>query len=126
MSSTEPRDQLATDLTAALADNIEPPCCDECTHLPLLGGYLDAGDGAKKLLGRGWRPPPRVIETAEELDALPAGSIAINPEEPEQAHRKVETGYWWTTGYPLSVTSGELLLWCDGAATVLHEPEEAR
>ncbi|MFE7799046.1 hypothetical protein [Nocardia sp. NPDC057440] len=35
-------------------------------------------DAAEAVLAAGWRPPPRVIETAEDLASLPAGSILVD------------------------------------------------
>ncbi|MFE2994146.1 hypothetical protein ACFXG4_03930 [Nocardia sp. NPDC059246] len=38
----------------------------------------DAAAIADDILNAGWRPPARVIETAEELDALPIGTIVVD------------------------------------------------
>lgn len=40
------------------------------------------------LTGRGWRPPPRVIETDEEFDALPIGTLLVD-----------QWGSAWQRGY---------------------------
>ena len=42
---------------------------------------LRLGEVADYLLSQGWRPPMRVIETVEELEALPKGTAILDREE---------------------------------------------
>ena len=39
---------------------------------------INTGAVADHLLAQGWRPPVRVIETVEELEALPVGSVVLD------------------------------------------------
>ena len=39
---------------------------------------INTGAVADHLLAQGWRPPMRVIETVEELEALPVGSVVLD------------------------------------------------
>lgn len=56
----------------------------------------DEIDGASAILEAGWRPPGRVINDVDELDALPPGSVVL------------DVGYeaWQLNGQYLWVTAG--------------------
>ena len=74
MSDNTIRDQLAADVQEALSDNLEPKCCDNCDHLPMLGGSLHAAEVAQRLTACGWQRA-HVIEDQEELQQLPRGVV---------------------------------------------------
>lgn len=139
MSSTEPRDQLADLLykEGAYCGNCDYESrCRECDKV--LDGYATA------IRKAGWRPPPRRIETAEELDALqPAAEIVRARDEDnnlvvpalirgadnfvfERVTTRVDLlrhehrSHWWQPGAPLPRRSDELAY----PVTVLIEPEE--
>lgn len=113
MSSNEPRDQLAGLLRESWEEGGSP------------------AETAGYLLDRGWRPPPRVIETAEELDALSTGTAILASGEVYLGRRLEVDGaapilWYWAFGV-LGRTSVMVLAACGDGVTVLHEPkEEAR
>jgi hypothetical protein len=44
----------------------------------LIGDWIiSAGETADEILAAGWRPPAQVIETVEQAEALPVGSIIL-------------------------------------------------
>ncbi|MBF6416931.1 hypothetical protein [Nocardia cyriacigeorgica] len=45
---------------------------------PHLDSYYGIYDGCDAAIAAGWRPPSRVIETAEELEALPIGAAVLD------------------------------------------------
>lgn len=49
---------------------------DEITR----GDRLNAANIAYDIIAAGWRPPMRVIETVEELEALPLGTMLLDRE----------------------------------------------
>ena len=75
--------------------------------------------GTKTLADLGYRKP-RTITTAEELDALPAGSVVLDPAG-LSLHKNAFTGWCASNGtksIPLDMLQHEAL-----PATVLNEPE---
>lgn len=121
MSDNTTRDQLAADLTAALGDYIVEWCCAD--HPPVLEGVLEPSIPADRLLAKGWRPPARVIETAEDLDALPNESAIVIDRIAFQ-----KFGGWWHSGREATPLHSEQLIdLYDGAtATLLWQPEVNR
>ena len=91
--------------------------------------YLSFWDGvAGDLLEMGWRPPARRIETSDELDALPAGSVVSTDDDGPRIFECAEhlanpftrdgcRSVWWETGRDAEFTTREIPL----PATVLHE-----
>lgn len=86
---------------------------------------------ADVMLAAGWRPPARVIETAEQLDAMPPGSIVKH--SPCRASGRAECVWamehsWWYGNTTLTPhRSRELLeIHCEDGETltVLWEPEQ--
>ncbi|WP_280201293.1 hypothetical protein [Nocardia cyriacigeorgica] len=80
---------------------------------------------ADYLIERGWRPPARVIETAEELDALPNGTI-IRDADGDVFEASADGRVFWATlpdsGWHTDhgFAADELTL----PAVVLWEPEQ--
>lgn len=64
---------------------------------------------------------PHTITTAEELDALPAGSIIRDSEGDACEKSEALSERWWVAGYMVSSPSQEVTL----PATLLWSPEEA-
>ncbi|MFE3060575.1 hypothetical protein [Nocardia sp. NPDC059239] len=62
----DPLDLLTVDLADAMREPGES------------GDGADEREVAASLLESGWRPPARVIATAEELDALPVGTVVVS------------------------------------------------
>lgn len=72
-----------------------------------------------------WRPPARVIETAQELEALRCGSVALVDGSAVQRH---EGGWWfWANDDSDEVQSEDLARFFNRAnpAVVLWESKEA-
>lgn len=156
MSSNEPRNQLAPvgDLTDTLRNhafiwNRDGMFCGGC-EVPRTtpksefdhGGFErrefeDYEAYARHLaelvftLLEGWRPPPRVIETADEFEALRPGSVVLHSpcsDTPMSACVWVKTGGWWeSTGHDALYDGYDLESHRDEGETmtVLWEPEEA-
>jgi hypothetical protein len=85
-----------------------------------------AGYAADAVLAAGYRKP-RIITTAEELDALPVGSVVRMSGTSEDARVAVKDGTWKSESEWFVADGDE---WCldsteldDLPATVLHEPE---
>ena len=116
--SINPRDRRVDALTVLISDHPGER-------------MISPRDAAETLLDRGWRPPPRVIDHADRLSALPVGSVVLHsPCADSSACVWVkDVNWWWTTDgdtarydeYDIEghLDAGETL-------TVLHEPEEAR
>lgn len=104
-----------------LADLIET----ELTYPPM-GDPGDTERVADAVIAAGWRPPARVIETVEELDALPDGSIILGGLRlgtNQRAIQRSRIGWWeiWTDGwFSSSELVDEMKL---GPFTVVWEPE---
>ncbi|NEW33818.1 hypothetical protein GV791_14770 [Nocardia cyriacigeorgica] len=76
-----------------------------------------AAAAAALLLAAGVRPPARVIETAEQRDAMPPGSVVLS--DSGYAWQRIE---WWWQSTDEGVGGAPSL-----PATILHVPtEEAR
>lgn len=70
---------------------------------------------------------PRVIETADELEALPVGSVVLDSDDAPEGRtawtvEEDETGRWWRNG-ELALNANSLLLF--GPVTVLWEGGES-
>lgn len=132
--SINPRDQLAAGLAAkewrynsphaAHAEHIYDGGCAICR------GHT--GHIAAAVVDLGWRPPPRVITTQAELDALPDGSVVLHDECSDEIGSACVwvkgCDMWSTNGHNAEYDSEDLISHCDPGETltVLHEPEEAR
>lgn len=145
MSSTEPRDQLADLLAEHLYDRGEYVADwpeDERALQRDINAWTDFRDRAEKVqrlrfekaadaviaFTGGWRPPPRVIETPEELDALSTGTAILASGEVYLGRRLEVDGaapilWYWAFGV-LGRTSVMVLAACGDGVTVLWEPEE--
>lgn len=77
---------------------------------------LGAGELAERLTERGWSRP-RVVETIEELEALPVGSVVRD--RLTEVHELFNDG-WVECGYAAAFDAEALAL----PATVLYLPEE--
>lgn len=92
----------------------------------LLNARVEAktsGETADDILRAGWRPPPRVITTVEELDALPNGSVVMV--DGIAAQRLGQD--WRATNAPALRIASAALLHLRGHLTLVHNPtEEAR
>lgn len=84
--------------------------------------YVSPNKAADAILAAGYRKP-RIITTAEELDALPVGSVVLDNdgygEVYQKAARRPAGIKWYETGYAIHWDSLELNL----PATVLYSPE---
>ncbi|MBF6138092.1 hypothetical protein IU501_34555 [Nocardia otitidiscaviarum] len=91
----------------------------------------DHDDAIDAILAKGWRPPPRVIETAAELDALPgrsiviAQSIAYSEAWQLTSHDVYPTAgaNWGSPWVDERLSSGQLISRL-GTVAVLWEPKE--
>ena len=83
---------------------------------------LRLGEVADYLLSQGWRPPMRVIETVEELEALPEGSTILDVDDSTWQSAYAETGYDWTSR-SMTFDSEYLVLMELGPFRVVWEPE---
>ena len=85
-------------------------------------GYLRPADqiALRDFMNRLHPTEPKQITTAEELDALPEGTVIRDDDH--DICRKAVDGLWWSMDQPLdpflTETMAEFL-----PATVLHEPE---
>lgn len=77
---------------------------------------------ADHLLIQGWRPPMRVIEAVEELEALPEGSTILDVDDSTWQSAYAETGYDWTSR-SMTFDSEYLVLMELGPFRVVWEPE---
>lgn len=86
----------------------------------ILNARIDAkttDETVDDILDAGWRPPARVIETAEQRDAMPPGSVVLS--DSGYAWQRIE---WWWQSTDEGVGGAPSL-----PATILHVPtEEAR
>ena len=101
------RDDLAA-LIVSTWDAPPPPVWSSHIWEQLADAILDAG----------WRPPARTIETAEELDALPDGSVVLDRQHDVAEKHSGRLLYRETRNMPL-----EYLAKHYGPFTVLWEPE---
>ena len=108
MSSTEPRDQLADIFRAEYAAATDFP-----TGRTLINAILRAG----------WLPPRRVIETPEELRAMPLGSLVLADRFVCRRQRNAKGALWRVLGEFTVWTCSQLARKSD-SITVLWEPEE--
>lgn len=67
MSDNEIRDRLADIINTEITRQVE-------VHASYISALYET-EVADAVLAAGWRPSARVIETAEELDALPDGTV---------------------------------------------------
>ena len=111
MSDTTPRDQLGLTISAYRRNS--EVAWEEDLML------------ADHLLEQGWRPPARVIHTAEELDELPHRTIVCDRFGIAAQLDIVTSGdpglpeRWWSNTYGAYPT-GDV----DLPATVIYEPKE--
>lgn len=124
MSDNAIRDQLAGDLTTVLGGHLVTYCCDD--HPPVLEGTLDAAAVADRLLAAGWRPPARVITTAEDLDALGFPCVIREiPDDPLEFYPQI-----WEMACQLGWCRVGRVMWNEDDCTptlpveVLVEPKE--
>ena len=90
-------------------------------------GGLDIDRLAERILASGWRPPARIIETAEELDALPNEAVIRDANGEMSMHINVPNKFnpagrrikWWgdCQGYGWNIPVLP--------ATVVYTPEES-
>lgn len=83
-------------------------------------GTVTAEIIAASILAAGYSKP-RTITTAEELDALPVGSVILS-NGGEDSAQKDDEGYWYLWGGDIGLVSEEIML----PATVLYTPEESK
>jgi hypothetical protein len=83
----------------------------------------DLEDAAAAIIAEGWCPPPRRIETAEELRALPLGSLILVNGVACHKQRNSKGALWRAMDLYLLWTSSQVAR--QGVATILHIPEEA-
>ncbi len=78
-------------------------------------GGLDFNRLAERILAAGWRPPARVIETYEELNALLNGAV-VRDDYGTVFERCPGQGMWFMTGdeMPQGVALPVTLLWEPG------------
>lgn len=120
MSSNEPRDQLAE-----IVNRNYMQCIDA---RPIRTPWEPIADA---VIGAGWRPPPRVIQAADEFEALRPGSVVLHSpcsDTPMSACVWVKTGGWWeSTGHDALYDGYDLESHRDEGETmtVLWSPEEA-
>ncbi|WP_142253916.1 hypothetical protein, partial [Mycobacterium sp. NS-7484] len=79
------------------------------------------------VLAAGWRPPARGIETAEELDKLPSGSVVVHspcPDEHACTWQSGTGGWWFTPGDGCPYEPHDLISHCgiSGRLLLLWEP----
>jgi hypothetical protein len=79
-------------------------------------GVYDSEQVADAVIAAGWRPPARVIETAEDLD-LPAGTLIVDSWL--TAHRRDSDGHWMALSGPHAEAPTRIIL----PATVEWEPK---
>ena len=90
---------------------------------------LRLGEVADYLLSQGWRPPMRTINTVEELEALPEGTMIVTAlDEYEEVHQfiaKDDPGWprLWQ-GRNVERFSKNLVKLYDAPFRVVWEPEE--
>ncbi|MFE7744435.1 hypothetical protein [Nocardia sp. NPDC057455] len=75
---------------------------------------------AKRLIAEGWRPPPRRIETVQELDALPIDSVVLAVRSRTVWQNLAELESLWGNGS--SALTAKTLLHNYGAVIVLWVP----
>ena len=86
---------------------------------------LRLGEVADYLLSQGWRPPMRVIETVEELDALlPRTMILDGDDNPWAKNSDAFFDIWVIPAGSMERTSADLLREMNGPFRVVWEPEE--
>lgn len=109
MSSNEPSDQLA----------------EYCTNLIEGYAWADTGDEAAEHIERelGWRPPPRVLKTPDDLQAMPLGSIVLADGVVCRRQRNAKGALWRVLGEHLLWTCSQLARKSE-SITVLWEPEK--
>lgn len=108
------RDELA-DL---IEDAVDDAIYSAADAPPSLTGIV-AHHAADAVLAAGYRKP-RTITTAEELDALPEGSVILS--SGGDSAQKDGVGYWYLWGGDIGLESAEVAL----PAMVLHEPEATK
>ena len=108
--SSELRDQLA-DIIQREAD---PQLIDNDRE--------DLEDAAAAILAEGWRPPPRRIETAEELRALSLGSLIVSDGVACHKQRNSKGALWRALNIHKLWTCSQVIR--RGEVTLLWEPEE--
>lgn len=87
-----------------------------------LDGWFDPKALAGAVLDAGLRPPPRRIETVEELDALPVDTVIRWGDTVEQS---IGSGWWITPGTDDPSHSEQIIDVADGnEIVVLWEPEQ--
>ena len=90
-----------------------------------------SADAADAVIAAGWRPPPQVITTAEELDALPIGAtILLERGVVAQAvggEEDIAALGWMGIGHDLVWTSAQVVEHASVVASfiVLYVPNEA-
>ena len=117
MSSSEPRDQLAAIIAAAMSSSPNEGWLVLPGPVSLIPGF--AREITDVVLRNGWCPPPRVIENVDDLDEMPSDS-AVRDSRGRIWFRGSE-GCKWVSGYVQRDSE-----WFAGdRLTVLWEPEEA-
>lgn len=126
MSDNEIRDQ-ATELLAS----VEYTRIKELNRKQLHLAWADLGDDVHKIWHRsftrhgaalvdaGWRPPPTVISTRADLDALPDGTVVREP----NGGVAVKSEDCWELPNTIGQYTGDAI---NLPVTVLYMPEEAR
>ncbi|WP_280317268.1 hypothetical protein [Nocardia wallacei] len=107
----QPRDQLARVIDDEITRQVE-------AHGIYISSGPDEGEIADAILTAGFQPPLRTIETVEELDALPEGSILRDRHG--EAWRKFEPG--WCVALKNHPTVGPEHVAMFGRLTVLWTP----
>lgn len=93
---------------------------------PLLSADLTERDATelRSMLDAVFPVAPRVIESPEELDALPVDSVILHPAGPAFGKVRILSGVtgWYAPGSTLAHDAADLF--DDGPVTVLHIPAE--
>lgn len=108
MAEVSERDELVQIIMSPESFDSGPPSCGP--------NDLYAARTADAILAAGYRKP-RVVTTAEELDALPAESVVLDPST--WLFRKREDGRYAVAGSAVGYTSATI----NFPAIVLYEPQ---
>lgn len=102
----------ARDDLAEITDLLDPRHCARRSGGSLM---LSVREVATRMVAAGWRPPARTIETEEELEALPEGTV-IRHAYGEVFEKSGDDWFSTSEYWPVHVQLPATVLWepCDG------------